>query len=81
MLTGGDVAFGEGYFNGLWDTPDLPALLTLLRAIRTIDARVLRARLEGGYFDYATFCAPTVASKRKILRRITIRQRVLSRVA
>ena len=30
VLTGGDVAFGEGYFNGLWDTPDLPALLTLL---------------------------------------------------
>ena len=30
VLTGGDVAFGEGYFNGLWDTTDLPALLTLL---------------------------------------------------
>jgi cyclopropane-fatty-acyl-phospholipid synthase len=29
VLTGGDVAFGEGYFNGLWDTPDLTALLTL----------------------------------------------------
>lgn len=30
ILTGGDVAFGEGYFNGAWDSPDLVALLTLL---------------------------------------------------
>jgi cyclopropane-fatty-acyl-phospholipid synthase len=30
VLTGGDVAFGETYFNGLWGTPDLVALLTLL---------------------------------------------------
>ncbi len=30
ILTGGDVAFGEGYFNGSWDSPDLVALLTLL---------------------------------------------------
>lgn len=30
ILTGGDVAFGEGYFNGAWDTPDLVSLLTLL---------------------------------------------------
>ena len=30
VFTGGDVAFGEAYFNGLWDTPDLVALLTLL---------------------------------------------------
>jgi cyclopropane-fatty-acyl-phospholipid synthase len=30
VLTGGDVAFGETYFNGLWDSPDLVALLTLL---------------------------------------------------
>jgi cyclopropane-fatty-acyl-phospholipid synthase len=30
VLTGGDVAFGETYFNGLWSTPDLVALLTLL---------------------------------------------------
>ncbi len=30
ILTGGDVAFGEGYFNGMWDSPDLVALLTLL---------------------------------------------------
>ena len=30
ILTGGDVAFGEGYFNGMWDSPDIVALLTLL---------------------------------------------------
>jgi cyclopropane-fatty-acyl-phospholipid synthase len=30
VLTGGDVAFGETYFNGLWDSPDVTALLTLL---------------------------------------------------
>jgi cyclopropane-fatty-acyl-phospholipid synthase len=30
VLTGGDVAFGETYFNGQWDSPDLVALLTLL---------------------------------------------------
>ena len=30
ILTGGDVAFGEGYFNGAWDSPDIVALLTLL---------------------------------------------------
>jgi len=30
ILTGGDVAFGETYINGAWDTPDLVALLTLL---------------------------------------------------
>ena len=30
ILTGGDVAFGEGYFNGMWDSPDLVLLLTLL---------------------------------------------------
>jgi cyclopropane-fatty-acyl-phospholipid synthase len=30
VLTGGDVAFGEAYFNGKWDTPDLVLLLSLL---------------------------------------------------
>ncbi|TAG81154.1 MAG: SAM-dependent methyltransferase, partial [Betaproteobacteria bacterium] len=30
VMTGGDVAFGEAYFNGKWDTPDLVALLSLL---------------------------------------------------
>jgi cyclopropane-fatty-acyl-phospholipid synthase len=30
ILTGGDVAFGEAYFNGMWDSPDIVALLTLL---------------------------------------------------
>lgn len=30
VMTGGDVAFGESYFNGKWDTPDLVALLALL---------------------------------------------------
>ncbi len=29
VLTGGDVAFGEAYFNGLWDSTDLVGLLTL----------------------------------------------------
>ncbi len=30
ILTGGDVAFAEGYFNGMWDSLDLVALVTLL---------------------------------------------------
>jgi cyclopropane-fatty-acyl-phospholipid synthase len=30
VMTGGDVAFGETYFNGKWDTPDLVSLLSLL---------------------------------------------------
>ncbi len=30
VLTGGDVAFAEAWIAGRWDTPDLPALLTLL---------------------------------------------------
>ena len=30
VLTGGDVAFAEGWMDGRWDTPDLPALLTVL---------------------------------------------------
>lgn len=30
VMTGGDVAFGEAYFNGKWDTPDLVSLLSLL---------------------------------------------------
>jgi cyclopropane-fatty-acyl-phospholipid synthase len=29
ILSGGDVAFAEGYMAGRWDTPDLTALLTL----------------------------------------------------
>lgn len=30
VMTGGDVAFGEAYFNGKWDTPDLVQTLSLL---------------------------------------------------
>jgi cyclopropane-fatty-acyl-phospholipid synthase len=30
LLTGGAIAFAECYIDGLWDTPDLPALLDLL---------------------------------------------------
>ena len=30
ILTGGDVAFAEGWMDGRWDTPDLTALLTVL---------------------------------------------------
>jgi len=30
VLTGGDVAFAEAWMDGRWDTPDLPALLTVL---------------------------------------------------
>jgi cyclopropane-fatty-acyl-phospholipid synthase len=30
VMTGGDVAFGETYFNGKWDTPDLVLLLSVL---------------------------------------------------
>ena len=30
ILTGGDVAFAEAWIDGRWDTPDLPALMTVL---------------------------------------------------
>lgn len=30
LLTGGAIGFAECYIDGLWDTPDLPALLALL---------------------------------------------------
>jgi cyclopropane-fatty-acyl-phospholipid synthase len=30
ILTGGDVALAEAWIDGRWDTPDLPALLTVL---------------------------------------------------
>jgi len=30
VLTGGDVAFAAAWIDGRWDTPDLPALLTVL---------------------------------------------------
>jgi cyclopropane-fatty-acyl-phospholipid synthase len=30
VLVGGDVAFGQAYIDGRWDTPDLVALLTVL---------------------------------------------------
>jgi len=30
ILAGGDVAFAEAWIDGRWDTPDLPALLTVL---------------------------------------------------
>jgi cyclopropane-fatty-acyl-phospholipid synthase len=32
VLARGDVGFGEAYMRGMWDTPDLVALLTLLAA-------------------------------------------------
>lgn len=30
VISGGDVAFGESYINGDWESPDLPTLLTFL---------------------------------------------------
>ena len=32
VVARGDVGFAEAYMGGMWDTPDLPALLTLLAA-------------------------------------------------
>ena len=32
VLKGGDVGFAEAYMDGLWDTPDLTQLLTVLAA-------------------------------------------------
>jgi cyclopropane-fatty-acyl-phospholipid synthase len=32
VLLGGSLGFAEGYLDGLWDTPDLPALLDVLAA-------------------------------------------------
>jgi cyclopropane-fatty-acyl-phospholipid synthase len=37
VITGGDVALGEGYMQNLWDSPNLPALLTFF----TINAHAL----------------------------------------
>jgi cyclopropane-fatty-acyl-phospholipid synthase len=54
LLTGGAIAFAECYIDGLWDTPDLPALLDLLHrnetALRTgrIGSRI--ARLLNRYY-------------------------------
>lgn len=54
LLTGGAIAFAECYIDGLWDTPDLPALLDLLHrneaTLRTgrIGSRI--ARLLNRYY-------------------------------
>ncbi|NBV06767.1 MAG: class I SAM-dependent methyltransferase [Proteobacteria bacterium] len=37
VITGGDVALGEGYMQNLWDSPNLPALLTFF----TVNAHAL----------------------------------------
>lgn len=44
ILTGGDVAFAEGYVDGLWDTPDLVALLTLLARNQPVLERAFYGR-------------------------------------
>lgn len=52
VITGGDVAFGEGYINGDWDSPNLPELLTFL----TLNAHALEeffhARKIRAFFLY-----------------------------
>jgi len=39
ILTGGDVAFAEAWIDGRWDTPDLPALMTVLAHNQPVLAR------------------------------------------
>lgn len=54
VLARGDIGFAEAYLDGAWDTPDLPALLTLLaanretlrRAVYGAPWRLLAARLR-----------------------------------
>jgi cyclopropane-fatty-acyl-phospholipid synthase len=47
LLTGGPIAFAECYMDGLWDTPDLPALLYLLhRNETTLRAGRLGSRIS-----------------------------------
>ena len=45
ILTGGDVAFAEAWIDGRWDTPDLPALMTVLARNR--------AALERAFYGHA----------------------------
>ncbi len=65
MLTGGETGGGEAYMDGLWSSPDLPALLRL--AARNRDALALSA----GWFRIPVQLRHTIAHR---LRRNTERQ-------
>lgn len=41
VVLGGEIGFAEAYVDGLWDTPDLAALLLLFATSRPRDARVV----------------------------------------
>jgi cyclopropane-fatty-acyl-phospholipid synthase len=45
ILTGGDVTFAEAWMEGRWDTPDLPALLTVLAHNQAALERAFYGRL------------------------------------
>ena len=45
VLTGGDVAFADAWMDGRWDTPDLPALLTVLACNQAV--------LERAFYGHA----------------------------
>ena len=47
ILARGDIGFGEGFVEGHWSTPDLPALLELLLANRSALERALYGRWWG----------------------------------
>ncbi|HEV2605059.1 MAG TPA: cyclopropane-fatty-acyl-phospholipid synthase family protein [Microvirga sp.] len=44
LASSGDLGFAEGYLHGEWDTPNLPALLTLLATNRDLVAALLPNR-------------------------------------
>jgi cyclopropane-fatty-acyl-phospholipid synthase len=44
LASSGDLGFAEGYLHGDWDTPNLPALLTLLATNRDLVAALLPNR-------------------------------------
>ena len=65
LLLGGDMGAGEAYMDGLWSSPDLPALLRL--AARNREA----LRLADGWWQLPLRAQKTLAHRR---RRNTVRQ-------
>ena len=51
VVTGGDVAFAEGYIDGRWDTSDLCALLTVV----AFNQRALEAAFYGRWWQQLAF--------------------------
>lgn len=70
VLARGDIGFAESYLEGLWDTPDLATLLTLLNANRAVITRALYGRpwaLLGARLKHLINANTRAGSKRNIL--------------